>query len=747
MMDEPLMHEISESDLMEQAEQRAAEFAAGRRGIASDLQATFDDLARKWTPIHSRWIDDLRQIEGMEPFNTPTKSDSASGDPARLPPSLQITRSRTEIAAARASDMLFPHSDQPWDIDADDDPHIPEEDTNPEAWSQPHLVASECKRRAEEMQKVCKSQLDECNFVANGRRMIEDGASIGLGIMKGPVMGVRRRKRHRGRMAGDGLNMSVIAVTEVSEESRPEYEYVDPWTFISDLAPTMEEVENAFQIRLMTKRDLRMLTQRPGFDGDAIRRLLQTEPTSIANSPILASYAKKNMALGLEENLRDVYVVLEYHGPIEKDWAIEQDGAMVCECLHSGADEMGNPMPFQWQDDGSPLPQVEIFFCQGELLKFRESVIEGDTRVPFYAFTFQRIDGTFCGGGIPYLLRSIDRAIQASWQMGLHNASVSSGPLIFARRKNITPADGRHSHRGPKLFFVDDDQRSLRDIVQVETIPNNTEQFMALLDKAMFLADEVINLPLIAQGPQTAAQQTATGAIAQINTNNIFQKRLAMNAADGVIIPAIERLIEWNIAYGDPAIAGDFKVVDRINVMLVKDQQAQRLQAATMLSGDPRFAPFIDNYELFKRNLEILELPVDGILLPREEAEAKMQEAAQQAPDPMLEIKMAEVETKNRQIDVNAELAKGKMQLDQMGMQSKENIAQMTLDQAMMALALQENLTFAEIQAGIEKVRMGEQTKAAKIGVDARTKAQEMAEKRQQDALEIQVESPNPRLA
>lgn len=740
------MHEMSESALMEQAEQQAAEFNEGRRRIAADLQSTFDDLARKWTPIHARWVDDLRQIEGLDPANSPTKDNATPGDAAKLPPSLQITRSRTAIASARVADMIFPHSDQPWDIDPADDPHVPDADIDPENWPE-QRIAEECKRRAEEMQKTVKSQLDECNFVRDARRMIEDSAQIGLGIIKGPVMGLRRRKTHRGQHADSGMGMSVVAVTEVIEESRPEFEYVDPWTFISDLAPTMEEVENAFHIRLMTKRDLRQLSQRPGFDKDAIRKILQEEPVSLASSPILSSYARKNSSLGLDENLRDVYVVLEYHGPIRKEWAEEEEGAFTCSCLHSGQDEFGEPMPFMWQDDGAPLPQVEIFFCQGEVLKFRESVIEGDTRVPFYAFTFQRIDDTFCGGGIPYLLRSIDRAIQASWQMGLHNASVSSGPLIFARRKNITPADGRHSHRGPKLFFVDDDQRSLRDIVQVETIPNNTDQFMALLDKAMFLADEVINLPLIAQGPQSAAQQTATGAIAQINTNNVFQKRLAMNAAEGVIIPAIERLIEWNIAYGDPSIAGDFKVVDRTNVMLVKDVQVQRLQAATMLSGDPRFAPYIDNYELFKRNLELLELPVDGILLPREEAEAKMQEAAQQAPDPMLEVKMAEIETKNRQIDINAEIAKGKMQLDQIGMQSKEQLAQMTLDQAMMALALQENLTFAEIQAGIEKVRMGEQTKLGKIGVDARLQAQKMSEQRERDALQIRVESPNPRLA
>ena len=115
----------------------------------------------------------------------------------------------------------------------------------------------------------------------------------------------------------------MIAVTEVVEESRPEIEYVNPWYFIADLAPTIEEAEKAFQVRLMTETDVRRLSQAPGFDQSAIKEILKQKPVDIQSSPILASYAMKNHVLGLSENLRECYVLIEYNGPIRKKWAEE----------------------------------------------------------------------------------------------------------------------------------------------------------------------------------------------------------------------------------------------------------------------------------------------------------------------------------------------------------------------------------------------------------------------------------------
>lgn len=731
---------------MPSPDEHQAEIDAKRKWIAGSLQADCDDLVRKWRPIHSRMIDDERQVEGIDTGTQPTKDNATAGEPGRDPPTLKITASRTAIAAARLADMLFPHADQPWDIGPADEPHIPEEDLQE---IDPAQVESILKDRADEMRKIVRDQLQETRFVPKSRRMLEDAARVGWGVIKGPIMGVRKRKRHRGQMALDGSKLTMVSVTEITEESRPDIEYVDPWRFVADLAPTIEEAEKAYEFRLMSERDVRELRSMPGFDENAVRRLLAQKPLDISGSPILGTYARKNIALGLQENLREVYVVVEYNGPMRKEWATQEEieteigpqTVWTCDALSC------NGAPWTWVDDGSPLPMVQIFFCQGEILKFKESPIENDSRLPYYVYTFHRTDDTFAGGGIPYLMRSMDRVIQASFRMGLHNASVSSGPLVFLRRGKVTPADGRGAIRGPKTFYVDGDQ-SMKDLVYTQIIDNNAQQYLALLDKALSLSDEIINLPLIAQGQPSAVTQTASGLAMQLNAQNIFQKRLAMNAEDSVIVPVIDRMIEWNLCYGDATkIGGDFKVIPRTNALLVKDMQAQRLQAATVMTADPRFAPYVDNYGLLKKNFEILEIATDGIVLPESEARQREQQMQQQAPDPMLEIKQAELQIKQSKIDSDAQIAQGDQQLRALEAEMKREVAQMGVDQAYARLALDENITIADIQAKIESIREAESTKRQKIGVDARLAAERLAADERKTATEIAVESPSARLA
>jgi len=726
------------------------------RFIANDLQSDFDDLAKKWQPIHRRMADDERRYNDSQEVATDTKDRSADGaGQNREAPTLAITFSRTIITAARRADMLLPNNDNHGEVQPDDVPRIPEQDLLQDPPLTEEQISEVCKTRAERMDKLIRSQYGETRFEPKVRRMLEDSSRIGWGVLKGPDMGVKRKRTHRGEIAAAGEGMKMISVTEIIEENRPEIGYVNPWYFIADLAPVIEDAEKAFEIILATETDLRRLSQQPGFNKDAIKAVLKQKPVDVASSPILASYAMKNHTLGLTENLRECYVLVLYNGPIRKKWAEEiqdEEGDRTiyrCGCLMAGEDEMGQPKPFEWEDDGSPLPMVQIYFCQGQILKFKEPPLENDSRLPYFVDTCHRIDDTFAGGGIPYLLRSIDRAIQASWQMGLHNAASSSGADIFLRKGAVTPADGKWRKKGPKVWIVDSSVQRLDDIVKEIITPNNAAQFMALLDKAMMLADEIINLPLIAQGKQ--AEETAQGQTVRMNTNNIFQKRMAMGTDDNVLCPIGERMIEWNLTYGDPKqVGGDFKWVSRVNALLVKDQQAQRLQAATVMASSPQFAPYVDNYTLLKRNFEILEVPTDGILLPEDEAREKEKAMQQQQADPMLALKEQEIAIKGQKIESDNQIAGQKLEIAAQDSQTKREIAMINRDQAFAALALQEDLTFADIQAGMLKAREASSLKQQEMGSKARVEAEKLAAKERADAVEIAAErnrTPGPVLA
>ncbi len=96
------------------------------------------------------------------------------------------------------------------------------------------------------------------------------------------------------------------------------------------------------------------------------------------------------------------------------------------------------------------------------------------------------------------------------------------------------------------------------------------------------------------------------------------------------------------------------------------------------------------------------------------------------------------------------EIAQGKMEIAAQDSQTKREIAMMNRDQAFATLALQEDLTFADIQAGMLKAREASSIKQQEMGSKARVEAEKLAAKERADAVEIAAErnrTPGPVLA
>ena len=122
----------------------------------------------------------------------------------------------------------------------------------------------------------------------------------------------------------------------------------------------------------------------------------------------------------------------------------------------------------------------------------------------------------------------------------------------------------------------------------------------------------------------------------------------------------------------------------------------------------------------------------------------------QQQPDPMVALKQEEVALKGRKIESDNQIAEGKLQIAAQDSQTKQAIAQMNVEQAYAELALQEDLTLAEIQTGILKAREASSIKQQEMGGKARIEAEKLAAKERADAVEIAAErnrAPGPVLA
>lgn len=624
-------------------EQARAQRDAARK-VVSTLESSRDAIIKDRAEIEQRWVDDINQYEGESML--PASKEYSTEDTNRerdTQPKINLTRARTNMASARIADMLFPANDRNWDIQPlsdriksalakranppqqapAPDPQQPQQpdaaaaaqqqglDVNQQAAQEAQGAAAppDDKDKCDAMREVIQNQLDDAWYSEHGRRMIEDGCKLGIGVMKGPFTRLVKRKRfgfqrdHNGKM---------VAMLQVIEDRVPQCSRVDPRFFYPESVRGMDECERVFELHLMSRSEIKELAAQDGIDKAAADLLLDQEPNL---GQIGHNLEKWNARCVLKDAYQGKYAVWEMHGILTK-----------AELEALGLDDL---------DGVETIPVAQVWFCQGEVLRVSLSVLEADRRPPYWTWNYERADDTVYGYGIPWLYRNPQRCIDSLWLMLMHNLAVSSGPQVFFKDGIVKPVDGQYKIRGPKLWRVgDDDTNDVSKAFGSLVLDNNAPQIMDVLKLAMELGDEEIALPSIAQGNPNAAVPTASGLIQLLNASNIVQRRCAKSMDDDVISPMVERFYVWNMLHNDAEeIKGDFAVSSRgTSVLLHKDIKAQHLQIIAQITADPRFAIYLKEGDFLREMFESADVSATLLLRTDQEADAirQQQQQAQQ---------------------------------------------------------------------------------------------------------------------
>lgn len=614
---------------------------AARKVIAS-LESSRDAIVKDRAEIEQRWIDDINQYEGESTLPVSKEYSTEGSNRERdTQPKVNLTRARTNMAAARIADMLFPANDRNWDIqplseriraaladragqaanapaqapdvaqaqpDQASPQGVPPAGAIPAPGQQAPAAPEEPsdKDKCDAMRETIQNQLDDSLYSEHGRRMIEDGCKIGTGVMKGPFTRLIQRKRFSFKRDTTG---KMVAMLDVIENRVPQCTRVDPRFFYPESVTDMEQCERAFELHLMSRSEIKELAAQDGIDAGAAELLLTQEPQLGQIGKNLEQWNKRCV---LKDAYQGKYAVWEMHGILTRD-ELEALG-------------MGD------LDNFETIPVAEVWFCQGEVLRVSLSVLEADRRPPYWIWNYERADDTPYGYGIPWLYRNPQRCIDSIWLMLMHNLSVSSGPQVVFRDGIVKPVDGKYTIRGPKLWRVtDDDVEDVTKAFASVTLDNNAPQLMDVLKLAMELGDEEISLPSIAQGNPNEAVPTASGLIQLLNASNIVQRRCAKSMDDDVISPMAERFYVWNMLHGkDDAIKGDFAVSARgTSVLLHKDIKAQHLQIIAQITADPRFAVYLKEGDFLRELFESADVSSTLLLRTDQEADAMRQQMAQ----------------------------------------------------------------------------------------------------------------------
>jgi hypothetical protein len=635
------------------------------------LEALADEQVRKRAQIEDRWLEDLRQYHGQNPPDE--ESALAKGRKSRV--FVNITRNKTTSGEARLADLLFPTDDRNWGIKPTPIPELDElkhDDEIVETEEGPQRVGDgvravleEARKRAERMSKEIDDQLTEAQYNAVCRDMIHDACVLGTGILKAPVVVGRTRKKW--------LREEGVSVLQIVEDLRPGVERVDPWNFFPDMsAAHVSEAEFVFERKMVSKQQLRDLAKRPGFIAEQISKVIESDDSG---PKTYGRVQDLRHITGVDVPDQDSrYEMWEYHGPINKN------------DLEAAGVDIG--------DDPMQEMHGVVTMCAGVVLKVSLNPLETN-ELPYSVFCWEYDPTYIFGFGIPYLMRSSQKVINAAWRMILDNAALSTGPQIVVNREVVEPADGNWNMTARKVWYLNNKQHDVRQAFASHEISSHQGELVDIFMRARQLADEETNLPLIAQGEQTDnITQTAQGMSILMSAADVTIRRIVKAFDDDITAPVITRFYDYNMQYGEKdEIKGDFEVQAMGSSYLAeKAAMEQGVQQLLQFAAHPVFGPMTDARALYRKAVKGLRVDPDEVMAEEDpnqpDPQALAAQAQQQAAEAEMQIKQAELQLKQQEVQ-------GRQQLDAQKIASEREVA-------MMKLALEQDITMAQLQAKLQ---------------------------------------------
>lgn len=672
---------IEEIESEEVAAQRARDRMSA---FGSKLQRLADERVAGRIEIEKRWLEDLYQYNGKYDSETQSRL-AASASKSKV--FVNITRPKSNTIEARLVDMLFPTDDKNWGIDPTPVPRLGEalRDEDPAVRDAANMTMAIAKERAESMEREIDDQLKEAKYNIKARDLIHQAVVLGTGVIKAPVV-VNNDRRKWGSAGATSEGQEIYSLMQV-EDKRPSVEVVDVWNFFPDTnVPTIDDGESVLERHYLTRRQLRNLSKRPGFNLEAVRFLLGTDPKEYRTTSTHLSSLREIAGLPMSDDDKR-YEVWEYHGPIDK----EDLTACGCEV-----------------DEEDPLEEYEgvVWFCGPTVLKAVVNPMEsGD--YPYSVFCYEKDDAGPFGFGVPYELRDAQRVVNAAWRMTLENGGLSVGPQVVVDRSAVTPADGNWELAPRKVWYFNSNHgtRQVSQVFQAFDIPSRQDQLQNILLTALRLADEETATPIIAQGDNAAHMpDTARGMSMLMNNANAVTRRVVKNFDDDVTTPVIARFYDWNMQFGKrDEIKGDYEVVARgTAALMVKEQQQQALLQFMGMTANPVDAQYMKRPALLRKTAQAMHLDEDELVMTDDELQAAQQQQAEAGGGGDLEAMKLDLQYKMHQEKLADIQADREFRLQE---------RQMEMDIAMVKLAQERDLTTEQLRSRLKEVLMSNQVK------------------------------------
>lgn len=649
--------------------------------IIDELKRKRDNAVTSKKIHHDRMLDNVRAFKGVQTVENSSAPKFMKTNP---------TKARVNTIGARLG-MIFKDNEEAFGLEP-----------TPVTDGDPAQVAA----AAEKMSKKIRDCLVESKFSSEARMAIRNHlVALGSMIVKVPVLRKCRKRRYARTDTPDGP----VYQMQVEETIKPLVEFIDPFNWFPEDVSKVDDLEYCLEVHMFNKRQMLALKDQ-GLNPEAIDEIVKLDPVREE----VHSFLEEKLAVDLNKSTAtiDKYAVWEYHGILDP------------EDYEYAAKEYDFP-------PGS-CGMVEAWFCGDEVLKVISAPFDAEYRVPYLATSYEDECGTLFGLGVAQLFSESHKVISKGWNAYQHNNSLSAGPQVIVDVTMVEPADGKWIISGPKIWKKTDPLKDVADAFQVINIENNSQQHLEMIDTAIRMGDDEISYPLMLRGEENNPNN-ATAAIIATNANNIITFDKGMKIDAQIINPMIHRLYWYFMEFDEDMEAkGDYTIKAKgADNILIKDLEQQKMMSVVGLSGNPLFAPYLNNYEVLKAILNLMDSDTDKLLKPQEEVDnAQQVDPRQVMMEKEVEIKQGKLDAQNRQIDMQAQNFAANEQLERERIAAEVEMNRVEAEAKVLAINVSQDTEQMKIAAktGIEQAKLSEAQLAATTNkrTDAFFKQQEL---------------------
>jgi hypothetical protein len=619
-------------------------------GLASYLRGCWDrsQIAKK--PIEQAMLRALRQRNGEYEADKLRQIRMQGGSEVYM----MITEVKCRAAESWLRDILLDTGSPPWDLQATTIPSLsptqeqelksqlaervlsmvqqfgkaPDQTQTAEL---KEMVSQEyrfsllqaAQARVDRMRHKIQDQFEQGGWAESFNEFITDLVTFPCAFVKGPVV---RRQRTLGWKTGPDGRMAI----EPIERLGPEFERVDPFRIYPE--PGISNIRDGymFEHHRMSRSELSDLIGVPGYDEEAIRKVLET-----GNGQ---SWINEDVELIKNEEERKYY---SYMRPTTEFDALEFWGKV------SGSMLIEWGMSEQDVDDPAKEYDANVWLVGNYVIK---AVLNYDPlgEKPYAKTSFIKCPGAFWGKGIPEIIEDLQGVCNAAARALVNNMGISSGPQVEVNLERIPPNEDITQLSPWKIWQVTNDPvGSSAPAVRFTQPDNNAQVLMAVYEKFSRLADDHSGIPAYIYGDTDVqgAGRTSSGLSMLMGAAGKGIRQVVMHIDSDVIKPIVQRQFIYNMRYDeDEQIKGDAQVVAKgaINLAVKETVNLRRIEFLTATANplDAEIMGKEGRAVILREVAKGLQMPVDEVVPSREKmafqsvVQGQLAEMQAQAPTP-----------------------------------------------------------------------------------------------------------------